>query len=72
MRSKPDLVPDCDVHGEPMYLDEYRAFAMGLKGNRDVIVCRCTREGCGRYLHGTVVYGSFPLSTALVIPSQNV
>jgi len=71
MRSKPDLVPDCDVHGEPMYRDESPAFALGLKGNRDVIVWRCAREGCGRYFHGTVGYRYCPRPSPPVIPTPH-
>jgi ClpX C4-type zinc finger len=71
MRSKPDLVPDCDVHGEPMYRDESPASALGLKGNRDVIVWRCAREGCGRYFHGTVGYRYCPRPSALVTPTPH-
>lgn len=71
MRSKPDLVPDCDVHGEPMYRDESPASALGLKGNRDVIVWRCAREGCGRYFHGTVGYRYCPRPSAPVTPTPH-
>jgi ClpX C4-type zinc finger len=71
MRSKPDLVPDCDVHGEPMYRDESPACALGLKGNRDVIVWRCACEGCGRYFHGTVGYRDRPRSSAPVTPTPH-
>lgn len=71
MRSKPDLVPDCDVHGEPMYRDESPACALGLKGNRDVIVWRCAREGCGRYFHGTVGYRDCPWPSAAVTPTPH-
>ncbi len=56
MRAKADLVPDCDVHGEPMCLDERPAQVLALKGNRDVIFWRCTHEGCGRFFYGTVGY----------------
>ena len=60
MRAKPNLVPDCDVHGEPMFRDEYPASALGLEGRRDIIIWRCTREGCGRYFYGTVGYRDCP------------
>lgn len=56
MRAKPDLIPDCDVDGEPMYKDECPASAIGLKERRDVYVWRCAREGCGRYFYGTLGY----------------
>lgn len=56
MRAKSDLVPDCDVHGEPMYPDECRASALGLEGNRDLYIWRCGRAGCGRFFYGTVGY----------------
>jgi hypothetical protein len=71
MRAKPDLVPDCDVHGEPMYRDESPASALGLKGNRDVIAWHCVHEGCGRYFHGTVGYRYCPRSTAPVTPTPH-
>lgn len=60
MRAKLDLVPDCDVHGEPMYLDECSPSALGLEGVRDVIVWRCAHDGCGRYFLGTVGYRDCP------------
>lgn len=63
MRAKSDLVPDCDVHGEPMYRDECRASALGLDGSRDLHVWRCAREGCSRYFYGTVGY-RYPNQTA--------
>jgi hypothetical protein len=56
MRAKPDLVPDCDIHGEPMYRDECPARAFGLEEPRDLIVWRCAREGCGRYFQGILGY----------------
>lgn len=56
MRAKPDLVPDCDVHGEPMYRDELPASELGLEGSRDVIVWRCGCHGCRRYFEGGVGY----------------
>jgi len=71
MRAKPDLVPDCDVHGEPMYRDESPASALGLKGNRDVIVWRCARKECERYFHGTVGYRYCPRSSAPVTPTPH-
>src|SRR5438046_1208279 len=71
MRSKPELVPDCDVHGEPMYRDESPAFALGLKGNRDVVVWRCGRERCGRYFHGTVGYRYCPRPSAPATPTPH-
>jgi hypothetical protein len=60
MKAKPDLVPDCDVHGEPMYRDECAASVLGLEGSRDVIVWRCCHQGCGRYFHGTAGYRNCP------------
>ena len=56
VRAKPDLVPDCDVHGQPMYRDECPAGALGLPGTRDVIVWRCAHPGCARYFEGAVGY----------------
>ncbi|HLK47331.1 MAG TPA: hypothetical protein VKT49_04300 [Bryobacteraceae bacterium] len=56
MRAKPDLVPDCDVHGKPMYRDERPASELGLAGSRDVIVWRCCCEGCRRYFEGATGY----------------
>jgi len=56
VRAKPDLIPDCDVHGEPMVQDECPASLLGLEGSRDLLIWRCTRSGCGRYFHGTVGY----------------
>lgn len=60
MKAKSDLVPDCDIHGEPMYLDERPASALGLAGNRDVITWRCAQPGCGRFFYGTVGYRYTP------------
>ena len=60
MRAKPDLVPDCDLHREPMYRQECRPSELGLEGERDVIVWRCAHPGCGRYFLGTVGYQSYP------------
>lgn len=60
MRAKVDLVPDCDVHGEPMYRDECPASVLGLPGSRDVIVWRCAQQGCGRYFEGSVGYRHCP------------
>ena len=60
VRAKSGLVPDCDVHGEPMYLDERPASALGLEGDRDLIFWRCAREGCGRFFYGTVGYRYCP------------
>jgi hypothetical protein len=71
MRAKPDLVPDCDVHGEPMCRDEPPASALGFKGDRDVIVWRCAREGCRRYFHGTVGYRYSPRPPAPVAPTPH-
>src|SRR5512140_666456 len=71
MRAKLDLVPDCDVHGEPMYRDESPASALGLKGNRDVIVWRCARKECERYFHGTVGYRYCRGSSAPVTPTPH-
>lgn len=56
MRAKPELVPDCDVHGERMFRAECSPAALGLPGRRDVIVWRCAHEGCGRYFEGSVGY----------------
>ena len=56
MQAKPNLVPDCDIHGEPMYREECRASALGLDGSRDLHIWRCGREGCGRFFYGTVGY----------------
>ena len=58
MRAKPDLMPDCDIHGEPMYRDECPAHMLGLKGSRDLIIWRCSHTGCGRFFYGTVGYRS--------------
>ena len=56
MRAKSDLIPDCDVHGEPMVRDERPASALGLEGHREELFWRCAREGCGRYFHGSLGY----------------
>ena len=56
MRAKPNLVPDCDIHAEPMYRDECPSSALGLESGRDMIIWRCARTGCGRYFHGTFGY----------------
>ena len=69
MRAKPDLVPDCDVHGEPMYRDECAASALGLKGDREEVVWRCPHEECGRYFHGTVGYRSHVTIASRAIPT---
>jgi hypothetical protein len=63
MRAKPDLMPDCDIHGEPMYRDECPAQLLGLEGSRDLIIWRCSRTGCGRYFYGTVGYRSIGPAT---------
>ncbi len=60
MRAKPDLVPDCDLHGEPMYRDELPAGELGLAGSRDVIVWRCRCAGCRRYFEGGTGYRDAP------------
>ena len=69
MRAKPDLVPDCDVHGEPIYRDECAASALGLKGDREEVVWRCPYEECGRYFHGTVGYRSHVTIASRAIPT---
>jgi len=69
MRAKPDLIPDCDVHGEPMVRDELPASALGLEGRRDVVFWRCDHNGCGRYFHGTVGYRDFPAALGNRIPT---
>ncbi|PWT97832.1 MAG: hypothetical protein C5B51_30455, partial [Terriglobia bacterium] len=56
MRAKPDLVPECDLHGERMNRAEYPAATLGLEGRRDVHVWRCTHEGCHRFFYGTLGY----------------
>lgn len=56
MRAKPDLVPDCDVHGKPMCRVQSSGSALGL-GHRDIYVWRCAQQGCSRYFYGTVGYG---------------
>ncbi len=56
MRAKSDLIPDCDIHGEPMHRDECPASVLGLEGRRDLHVWRCGHPGCGRYFYGTVGY----------------
>ena len=60
MRAKPDLVPDCDIHGEPMFRHEVPASALGLEERRDIIVWRCEHGGCRRYFYGTVGYRECP------------
>jgi hypothetical protein len=69
MRAKPDLIPDCDIHGEPMYRDECPARALGLTGGRDLIVWRCCRHGCGRYFLGTVGYAHATPLACPVVPT---
>ena len=69
MRAKADLIPDCDVHGEPMFLDECPAPALGLEGSRDMIVWRCSRHGCRRYFYGTVGYRDSPPAANIAIPT---
>jgi hypothetical protein len=56
VRAKTDLVPDCDLHGLPMYREQCRASALGFTDQRDIHIWRCVREGCGRYFYGTVGY----------------
>jgi hypothetical protein len=58
MRAKPDLIPDCDVHGTPMYRDQCRGWELGLTDGRDVVVWRCSHHDCGRYFLGTLGYCS--------------
>ena len=60
MKAKPDLVPDCDVHGAPMFLDECSPSTLGLEGSHDLIVWRCAHPGCGRYFYGTLGYRYSP------------
>src|SRR5947209_15651402 len=60
MRAKPGLVPDCDVHGEPMFRDECDARSLGLPGDRDIIMWRCARPGCGRVFEGAIGYVDCP------------
>jgi hypothetical protein len=56
VRAKPELVPDCDIHGEPMSRGECPASELGLRGSRDMIVWRCGHAGCKRYFEGAVGY----------------
>jgi hypothetical protein len=56
MKAKPDLVPDCDIHGEPMRREECPPHAVGIDEHRDLVLWVCTRVGCGRFFHGTVGY----------------
>jgi hypothetical protein len=56
MRAKPDLVPDCDVHGAPMCRVECSGAALGL-GPRDIYIWRCPEQGCNRYFYGSSGYG---------------
>ncbi len=56
MRAKADLVPDCDVHGEPMYRADCPASVLGLKGSRDVTIWRCAHGGCSRFFEGAIGY----------------
>jgi hypothetical protein len=57
MRAKPDLVPDCDVHGAPMCRVECSGAAFGL-GPRDMCIWRCTERDCDRYFYGSIGYRS--------------
>ena len=61
MRAKPELIPDCDIHGEAMHRDERPARELGLAGSRDVIVWCCAVAGCRRYFEGSVGYRDVPL-----------
>src|SRR5690349_7580403 len=70
MRAKPDLVPDCDLHREPMYRQECRPGELGLEGTREVIVWRCAHAGCGRFFLGTVGYQSYPPIPVTADPSR--
>ena len=56
MKAKPDLTPDCDVHGEPMYKTECWAPALGMEKQTDVTIWSCSHRGCQRYFHGKVGY----------------
>lgn len=56
MRAKPDLTPDCDVHGEPMYKTECPASVLGMAKRTDITIWSCSRRGCQRYFHGTQGY----------------
>ena len=58
MRAKSDLIPDCDVHGEPMFRQECAAASLGLEGGRDLYVWCCPRPDCERYFRGTVGYAN--------------
>lgn len=68
MRAKPELVPDCDVHGESMYRDECRASDLGLEGSRDIIVWRCAHPGCTRYFEGAVGYRNLASRASVMTP----
>jgi len=70
VRAKPDLIPDCDVHGAPMYRDECRACALGLDDSRDVVVWRCAKKGCSRYFLGTVGYRSCVAAEDCAAPTR--
>ena len=56
VRAKADLVPDCDLHGLPMYREQCPASALGFTDQRDRHIWRCGHEGCDRYFYGTVGY----------------
>jgi hypothetical protein len=56
MRAKPDLTPDCDVHGEPMYKTECPASVLGMDKRTDITFWSCSHRGCSRYFHGTLGY----------------
>jgi len=56
MRAKPDLTPDCDVHGEPMCKIDYPSSALGMVKRTDITIWLCSHHGCQRYFYGTVGY----------------
>src|SRR5215831_5600554 len=71
MRAKSGLVPDCDVHGEPMYLAECPGSVFGL-ANRDIHVWRCAREDCDRYFYGTVQAPRCASEGAFLVAQQSL
>lgn len=52
-----------------MCLVECSPSVLGLAGDRDVIVWRCARDGCGRYFFGTVGYRNCPGFASKGVPT---
>jgi hypothetical protein len=67
---KPNLVPDCDVHGSPM--ERHGALTRNRleeAQTRDVEVWRCQTSSCDRYFYEDVGYQTLKGAVATDEPS---